>query len=288
MNGNGATVTIPDHIPIVAVCGRSGAGKTTVIEQVAAALVQRQLKVGIVRLDVHGPEAGNIRHILGRDEDRVAAVLRMVDARLAEAWRLTPLFAGVLIGGRNARMGRPKHLMTIGRTTFLEHTVHTVRAHVDEILLLGAADVPASLSGLPRLTDVHGARGPLAGMRAAMRWAPQCSWLFVACDLPLISHDALDWLLGTRAPGVWAALPKLSAATDYVEPLLAHYDFRARPLLEDAARPADIAALPHVITPVVPTELARAWTNVNSANDMARILQPDRAATGAGSASQLQ
>jgi molybdopterin-guanine dinucleotide biosynthesis protein A len=62
------------------------------------------------------------------------------------------------------------------------------------------------LSALP---DVPDKRGPLAGMLAAMRWRLDVSWLFMACDLPQVSSMSVEWLIGKRAPGVWAILPRL-------------------------------------------------------------------------------
>jgi molybdopterin-guanine dinucleotide biosynthesis protein A len=81
------------------------------------------------------------------------------------------------------------------------------------------------------------------------------------------------WLLEQRRPGVWAVLPRLSGVSR-PEPLLAYYDFRSRPLLEQLAasgcfRAAEIARSSKVMTPVPPAELAKAWTNVNRPEDLA-------------------
>ena len=343
-------MTIPAHIPAFGICGWSGSGKTTVIEQVTRLLVRRGLKVGVVKHDVHGlsidhegkdtdrffragadvlvrgpeqaflrshrtgehmpldavlramcpyfdvilaeghkttplptkvwllaedegrcpPETVDIHRVLGRAEDRVRIVTQMIDEWLPTVWDRAPLRAGVLIGGRSARMGQPKHLMRLGQGTYLEGVVHTVRSEVDEVVLLGAGDVPGDCSTLSRLADIPGVRGPKAGMLAAMRWSPLSSWLFVACDLPLVSPEALRWLLSERRPGVWAVLPRLDSVQQHVEPLLAYYDLRARCLLEEADRPAAIACSCHVSTPLVPNEIARAWTNVNTPADAVR------------------
>ena len=135
--------------------------------------------------------------------------------------------------------------------------------------------IPKSLVECVRLPDAPGVKGPMAGILSAMRWAPRGSWLVAACDLPQLSAGALRWLLSTRAPGVWAALPRLPGAAN-VEPLLAHYDFRARRLLEEMAaggnfRLNDLAADAKVISPAPPPRLARAWRNVNTAADLADL-----------------
>jgi molybdopterin-guanine dinucleotide biosynthesis protein A len=104
-------------------------------------------------------------------------------------------------------------------------------------------------------------------MLAAMHWAPAVSWLFVACDLPLITTEAVEWLLATRAPGVWATLPRL-AGKSRVEPLFAHYDFRAGSLLEHASAPRDLADREHILHPTIPAPHAAAWRNMNSPADL--------------------
>ena len=142
-----------------------------------------------------------------------------------------------------------------------------------ETVLLGQGEVPAPLAGLRRLADVPDVSGPLAGILSAMRWAPRTSWLIVACDMPHVSREAVDWLLSLRGRGVWAVIPRLGEGRP-LEPLLAYYDVRSRPLLERLAasgcfRPAEIARSPKVITPPPPADLAKAWTNVNRPEDLA-------------------
>jgi molybdopterin-guanine dinucleotide biosynthesis protein A len=91
--------------------------------------------------------------------------------------------------------------------------------------------------------------------------------------MPQLTRKAVDWLLSWRRPGVWAAIPRL-ADNRPLEPLLAYYDFRARPLLERLAasgcfRAAEITRSSKVMTPVPPADLAKAWTNVNRPEDLA-------------------
>jgi len=220
------------------------------------------------------PEAGDVVAALGRTGDRAEKAWTLLNEWLARRWLRTPVFGGVLIGGKSARMGRPKHLMESGGKTWLERAVHVVRGGAERVVIVGAGDVPAALGGIARLPDAPDAEGPMAGLLAAMRWAPHASWLVSACDLPALTEGALKWLLSTRAPGVWATLPRLPGGAG-VEPLLAHYDFRAGPLLENLAAEGRyslslLAGHPKVASPSPPAEFAAAWENVNSPEDLAR------------------
>ena len=180
----------------------------------------------------------------------------------------TRVYGCVLIGGRSTRLGTPKHLLKREGKTWLERTVEILQQVTEQTVIVGDGELPANLRDCIRLYDVPEVDGPMAGILAAMRWAPQASWLVAACDLPNLSVQALRWLLEARRPGVWATLPKLPNRKHF-EPLLAHYDFRSRLLLERMAQQRSfsfdlLASSPKVITVTPPAELASAWVNINT------------------------
>ena len=217
-------------------------------------------------------EAGDVLAALPRGPERIETVRALLDRWLPEQWLRTPVYGCVLIGGASRRMGRPKHLLQSGGRTWIERTVETLRPAVERIVIAGAGELPDALAGVTRLPDVPDAEGPMAGILAAMRWAPWASWLAAACDLPNLSAEALEWLLATRAAGVWATVPLLAGARG-VEPLLAHYDFRAGAILEPLAAdgrfaPSLVAEHPKVAAPAPPSHLAPAWDNVNAPGDL--------------------
>jgi len=229
------------------------------------------------------PEVVNVRRVLRRDEDREGIVMEMLRTWLTEKWLSTPVYAGLLIGGKSLRMGQPKHLITMpnGRT-WVELIVESVQPLVKQVAILGKGEIPKSLEHRPVLPDVENAQGPLAGILSAMRWRPDVSWLFLSCDMPRLTTDALRWLLANRKPGVWAILPACNPSADgrsiagrprrtedkYVEPLPGWYDFRSQRLLEKCRGPAGIAGHAKVATPLIPAEFAAAWTNVNTVSEL--------------------
>ncbi len=342
-------------VPVFAISGFSGAGKTTLIEQLVPPLLEKGLALAVVKHDVHGvqidrpgkdserifragadlllhgadeffirrhdggeqslqqilhslsqrydlilveghketplpkvwllgegestPPAGkkNILASLRRDEPRLERTLALIEAWLPECWRQRPVYGCVLIGGRSSRMGRPKHLLEQHGRTWLERTLACVAPLVEEVVIAGRGEVPAHLAHYPRLPDIPAVRGPMAGMVAAMRWAPHCSWLVCACDMPQLSAEALQWLLAQRQAGVWATLPDLRGE-GYVEPLLAHYDPRAGALLEGLlARhcysPSALATHPKIRRATPPAHLLKAWRNVNSEAELVAYQQ---------------
>jgi molybdopterin-guanine dinucleotide biosynthesis protein MobB len=216
------------------------------------------------------PEVGPVTCALAPNVDRIGIVMNMVTDWLNHLAVSTPVCAGILFGGASTRMGEPKHLIHRKGITSLEYAVKALAPVVNEVVLLGRGEIPPPLKSLVVLPDVEYKQGPLAGMLAAMRWNPRVSWLFAACDLPNISTEAARWLLSMRTPGVWATMPRLPGSVG-VEPLFAHYDFRARLLLEGCIRPSEIAEMSQVRQPAPPAELAQAWINVNTPADLSRI-----------------
>ena len=185
---------------------------------------------------------------------------------------VSTVFGCVLIGGKSSRMGTAKQLLRRGGRTWLEHTVALLGQVCEQVVISGSGEIPDALGDYPHLSDVPDAQGPMAGLLAAMRWAPRASWLVAACDLPKMSLEALHWILASRAPGVWAILPTL-AGKDGVEPLLAHYDSRCRLLVEQLAGDGDfslsrLAQHPKTISPVPPVQLSGAWQNINTVDEL--------------------
>lgn len=189
-----------------------------------------------------------------------------------------PLRACLLIGGRSSRMGRPKHLIKgENGLTWVENTVNLLQAFTDHIVLSGRGDVPASLGDLVRLPDVPGVEGPLTGILAAMRWHPDSCWLLLACDMPNITAEALEWLLASRQPGSWGTVPRLKK-DGFVEPLLALYEPQTKEYFEELCssgclKISMVARRPNVATPVVPSELCRSWSNINTPAELTESLE---------------
>ncbi|MFC1573917.1 molybdopterin-guanine dinucleotide biosynthesis protein B [Candidatus Latescibacterota bacterium] len=222
--------------------------------------------------EIPSPDIENIAEVIPRNSDRAATVMSILDRWLHRQWMKTPVYGCVLIGGSSSRMGTPKHLLVDNGKTWLERTTGLLRQFTDTVIISGTGDIPQGLNNCIRLPDVPGIKGPMAGILSVMRWATYTSWIVTACDLPGLSVEALNWLMSTRKPGVWATMPKVKGRGN-VEPLLALYDFRAHGLLESVlstahARPSHIANHPKVLAAAPPKHLEAAWDNVNTTDEL--------------------
>ena len=107
------------------------------------------------------------------------------------------VLAGVLVGGKSSRFGRPKALEQLANgKAVIEHVV-AVASHVaDEVALLGIGlELPPSLHAYRRLADPPNAAGPIGGLHSLLTHAKNRWALMLACDLPLLREDVFDPLI---------------------------------------------------------------------------------------------
>jgi molybdopterin-guanine dinucleotide biosynthesis protein A len=212
----------------------------------------------------------------GGDTEDIDFIDLLID-RLDAMAKDIPVWGCVLIGGRSSRMGRPKHLLENRKgTTWLESTLDILNPLVDGLVISGNGLLPGSLQSLTRLADVPRVVGPLSGVLAAGRWQPLASWLLVACDMPNVSEEAVRWLLGKRRAGCWGVAPRQVDKT-FCEPLFSWYDMRAFQLMEDQVlqgnmRIGALASHPKIDNPIIPDRLRNAWQNVNTPEQLQRLL----------------
>ncbi len=185
----------------------------------------------------------------------------------------TPLAGAVLIGGRSSRMGRPKHLIRDERgKSWLERALATITPFVDDLFISGRGELPAALEEIERIDDLPGLQGPLAGVGALVKQRPFTSWLVLACDMPYITEQSIAWLLAQRKDRYRAVLPR-NPVTGRSEPLLAWYDYRCSPLVEDliasgSRKISELGSTELVYQPGIPDYLVDSWRNVNYPGDL--------------------
>lgn len=104
------------------------------------------------------------------------------------------LTAAILAGGESRRMGTDKTLLEIGGVTLLELAARTAQSSGLTPLVVGR-DRPQNwpLAEVLFLPDLLPGRGPLGGLETALRHTGS-PVLALACDLPLLTAEALCWL----------------------------------------------------------------------------------------------
>jgi len=112
-----------------------------------------------------------------------------------------PVYGLVLSGGKSRRMGRDKALLERDGMSQLEFVVELLGRHVDRVLVSTRADQEDDpvRSRFDQVVDRYDDMGPLAGILSAMDEYPDADWLVVACDLPNIGDETVEFLLANRS-----------------------------------------------------------------------------------------
>jgi molybdopterin-guanine dinucleotide biosynthesis protein A len=108
----------------------------------------------------------------------------------------------VLAGGESRRMGRDKAHLDRGGTSQLEYLYSlldetTAKAFVST---RGSQKDDPERARFPQIVDRYDDIGPAAGILSALESNPDVDWLIVACDLPNVDRQTLDYLLSRRDP----------------------------------------------------------------------------------------
>ena len=154
------------------------------------------------------------------------------------AKRYDQVSAFVLCGGASSRMGKPKGLLKFGEQPLILRIASLLEPLVSAVTAVGSPEHYVDL-GLHVIDDAKIAipdesgktAGPLCGIASALI-STRTEWnLILACDLPYLSAEWLDWLLGRAMNSSrQIVMPRTAGG---LEPLAAVYRREcAQPILE--------------------------------------------------------
>jgi len=137
-------------------------------------------------------------------------------------------------------MGRDKALLDLGGVTLIARTLNLIMSIADQCTIVGeakrldssAAEGAAKMNWMHVIADDFPGAGPLGGIAAALR-AARSEWnLIVACDLPYLTREWLEFLVawGLRSDAD-VVLPMNERGA---EPLCGMYRKRAETAIREA------------------------------------------------------
>jgi len=212
--------------------------------------------------------------------DDAAAVAEWVRQWLDRRRRLRCGVAGaILVGGRSRRMGFDKAALALEGRPVLVRLAELLAGWLGEVWVIGR---PVAAVGLPQCVrwhlDLRPDCGPLGGIATALRVAAGRSpraVLAVACDMPALGGELLDYLLEHRRPDrpVSALCHPVSGQ---LEPLAAVYEPQSLAAIEQALDAGRLSvrsllesAGAHGID--LPPALAGQLANVNTPDDLKTV-----------------
>ncbi len=191
-------------------------------------------------------------------------------------------FGALMAGGMSTRMGRDKASLAVGGMPLWRRQLDLLSSICDPVAVF-APERPRWLPvGQPFAQDHPAARGPMAGLLAALEWAGARGGshvLVLAVDMPRMMPQVLRKLVDACRPGQGL----IPARGSFFEPLCAVYPVEALPvLLESAGRVrwklqdaiSDLLAQGLLVTQSLQPEESGMLFNLNSPEDLAVLGVP--------------
>lgn len=113
-----------------------------------------------------------------------------------------PLFGLILAGGASTRMQQDKAALSYHGKSQLQWTYELASRFCAATFVSVRPDQRSepTRAGFPHVVDRQPGLGPIAGISAALDEHPKAAWLVIACDLPFITPQTLESLIGNRDP----------------------------------------------------------------------------------------
>lgn len=108
-----------------------------------------------------------------------------------------PLHGLVLIGGHSSRFGEDKSRLAYHGVPQWRYACDLLADYCESVFLSAREDQSLPY---PTLVDEESGLGPVSGFRSAFRKSPAAAWLVLACDLPGVNREAVQWLRDHRDP----------------------------------------------------------------------------------------
>jgi molybdenum cofactor guanylyltransferase len=131
----------------------------------------------------------------------------------------------ILAGGKSSRMGKDKAFLRLRGRFFISIISEEASKVSDDIIVaIGSKSGRRFTNAIPRsarlVSDSYEVGNPVGGILSGLKYARHSYCAVVACDLPLVKHEVLDYLF-QRCRGHSAAVPVWENGD--LEPLCAVY-----------------------------------------------------------------
>lgn len=184
------------------------------------------------------------------------------------------LYAVVLAGGKSERMGKDKGTINWHGIDQRYYMADLLKNYTDKVYISCRADQQQEIdSAYQTLPDTFTGLGPFGAILSAFREQPEKAWLVVACDLPLLDKETLDFLVANRAPASIATAFQ-SPFSDFPEPLITIWEPKSYAVLLSFL--AQGYSCPRKVLINSDTKVLQApdpdgLTNVNTTEERARV-----------------
>lgn len=185
-----------------------------------------------------------------------------------------PLNGLVLAGGKSVRMGYDKSAINWHGKEQRYHIADLLQQFCDDVYISCRADQQKEIdNNYKTLADTFIDLGPYGAILSAFREKPDAAWLVVACDLPLLDANALQYLVEHRNSSAVATTFE-SPYDGLPEPLITIWEPKAYSILlsflsQGYTCPRKALRNNHV--EIIKAENADALMNVNTPDELEKV-----------------
>ncbi len=188
-----------------------------------------------------------------------------------------PLLNGlVLAGGKSVRMGSDKGLIAWHGKEQQYYIADILKEICSEIFISCRADQQNEIDEhYQTIADTFTGLGPYGAILSAFREKPDVAWLVVACDLPLLDFETLEYLRDNRNQSSMTTSFE-SPYNHFPEPLITIWEPKSYPVLLallSQGYNCPGKALRNMDTNIIKSTQPEALTNVNTQADFERMKQ---------------
>lgn len=138
----------------------------------------------------------------------------------------------ILIGGHSSRMGSDKSLLVYHQQPQWQHLVALLSPRCEQVYVCGRkAQFQPAFENYWLLDPYE--IGPLGGILTALEYNAEVDWLVVACDMPFVNDETIDFLQQNHSQNTLATA-FLSPSSRLPEPLLAIWGATSRAVVQEA------------------------------------------------------
>lgn len=170
----------------------------------------------------------NIEDIPTYPFSRTSRIAAFLEKQLVR--EIPPIYGLVLAGGKSQRMGKDKGKIEYHGKPQRLYMADVLNEICDETFLSVRSSKKEAATDYPFLEDTFYDLGPFGAIASAFRHRPNAAWLVVACDLPLLDLETLDFLVKNRNPSAIATAFN-SPVNQFPEPLISIWEPKSYPVL---------------------------------------------------------
>jgi molybdenum cofactor guanylyltransferase len=137
----------------------------------------------------------------------------------------------ILSGGLSTRMGEDKRLIHYHGKSQEEYLFNLLSPYCSEVYV---SLNKSQATDLPHIFDTDlPIKSPIVGIISAFQKNPEIAWLIVACDMPFVNQEVIEYLIKHRNPEKFATA-FLNPEEHFPEPLLTIYEPKIFQHLQEA------------------------------------------------------